>query len=282
MAAAGTPWTPDAELALFQSMVGLRPIGIHRHFRLLNIYTRLQQRLGKTDITLGDVRRHIGTLFDMPLLDEIDDDYGDDDEDSGKGSSHTAAAVSTAGRMAAGPGGGSGSDASSNGGHDSDGGHSMDSGSDGAEGAHDSDAGSAGRRARVGPAAPASAIGAAPDTTDPNFWRRSGGEFSLPWSEYGAMMVEKAGVGVAEDRDEDGNLSAESSSVASTPNAAGSAVGHKAEVEAELEAERESSDGRVSPVARQKRGRSSTPVSRNRTKAARSSASSTRRRQRPR
>ncbi|KAJ2764860.1 hypothetical protein IWQ56_004328, partial [Coemansia nantahalensis] len=65
MAAASATWTPEAELALFQSMVGLRPIGIHKHFRMLNIYTRLQHRLGKTDISLNDMKSHIAALFDL-------------------------------------------------------------------------------------------------------------------------------------------------------------------------------------------------------------------------
>ncbi|KAJ2768502.1 hypothetical protein IWQ57_003508 [Coemansia nantahalensis] len=275
MAAASATWTPEAELALFQSMVGLRPIGIHKHFRMLNIYTRLQHRLGKTDISLNDMKSHIAALFDLRVLDEIDDDYEDDD-DAAKGS-QPGAASSTRQRSAE-PGGDQSS--SGSGGEDSDGGSSSDGESSEAGGAHGSDAGSAGPRTRFGHAAPASAISAAPDTSDPNFWRRDGAEFSLPWAEYGAMMVEKAGVGVTEDGDEDANPSAESSSAASTPNAASPAIGHRAE--AELEAERESSDGRISPVARQRRGRSSTPVPRNRTKAARNPPSSARKRQLPR
>ncbi|KAJ2691626.1 hypothetical protein GGH99_002277, partial [Coemansia sp. RSA 1285] len=75
-------WTPEAELALYMSMIGLRPVGIHRNFRLINIYLRLQSRLGSnSSITYADMKAHLESLFDMQLLDEIEDENEEDEDE---------------------------------------------------------------------------------------------------------------------------------------------------------------------------------------------------------
>ncbi|KAJ2782368.1 hypothetical protein H4R18_002301 [Coemansia javaensis] len=232
MAAPAAEWTAEAELALFLSMVGLRPVGIHRNFRMVNIYTRLQQRLGKAGVSLGDVKSHVDALFDTRLLGEIDDEYSDDDGDNNNDGSSTTSSNS--------PGGGR---------------------AGAAGGPEDERSGSG--------AAPTSGIGATFDVSDPQFWRRGGAEFALPWADYGALMVERAGAGVAGGRD-----GADSASGASSPGSASPAP--------DPDHEAESSDGRVSPVPRKRRGRSSTPVRRSRAKPPRAPASSGRKRQRGR
>ncbi|KAJ2303116.1 hypothetical protein IWW54_005827 [Coemansia sp. RSA 2705] len=236
-------------------MVGLRPVGIHRHFRVLNIYTRLQHRLGKSpEISLGEMKRHIDTLYNMPLLDEIEDDYEDDedaDENTDEGLSAKAESRTTFQDK-----------------HD----ESENTSGDGGEGGEGKESHLAQdeRSTSLSGIIPPSSIGATLDATDPQFWRKKNVEFSLPWADFGALMIEKAGVGV-EDRDD-------AESDVFTPKV----ESPDAEPEPEA-AERESSDGRVSPVPRRRRGRSSTPVQRNRTKATRSTVTaSNRKRQKTR
>ncbi|KAJ2449178.1 hypothetical protein EV183_005031 [Coemansia sp. RSA 2336] len=246
MATMGTGWTPEAELALYLSMVGLRPVGIHRHFRILNIYTRLQHRLGKTaDISLTDMKSHIDSLFNMPLLDEIEDDY-EEDEDAERTSAETDEAGPQPAAIAR-------QDPHVSG-HEPADDHAEHSDSD-------NDSSKEGKLT-LSEVIPPTSFGASIDSSDPQFWRKKN-EFSLPWSEFGTLMVEKAGVGVNEDDASDAPRA--NSPEPSKPNP-----------------ESESSDGQVSPVARRRRGRSSTPVPRNRTKATRSTASNARKRQKAR
>ncbi|KAJ1865501.1 hypothetical protein LPJ78_002675 [Coemansia sp. RSA 989] len=255
MATMITGWTPEAELALYLSMVGLRPVGIHRHFRVLNIYTRLQHRLGKTaDISLTDMKNHIDSLFNMPLLDEIEDDY-EEDEDAERTSAEADEAEAQPAAIAR-------QDP-----HLSDHEPAEDHNSEHSD--SDKDSSKEGKRAArietrpsLSEVIPPTSFGASIDSSDPQFWRKKN-EFSLPWSEFGTLMVEKAGVGVNEDD-------------ASDAPRVNSPEPSKANPESE------SSDGQISPVARRRRGRSSTPVQRNRTKTTRSAASSARKRQKAR
>ncbi|KAJ2537693.1 hypothetical protein IWW35_006461, partial [Coemansia sp. RSA 1878] len=102
-------------------------------------------------------------------------------------------------------------------------------------------------------------------------------EFSLPWAEFGTLMIEKAGVGVTEDRDDLESVAEDASDALSLK-----VESPEPEAKPETETGQESSDGRVSPVARKRRGRSSTPVQRSRPKATRSTAASARKRQKTR
>ncbi|KAJ2825463.1 hypothetical protein IWW50_002838, partial [Coemansia erecta] len=110
-------------------------------------------------------------------------------------------------------------------------------------------------------------------------------EFSLPWAEFGTLMIEKAGMGVTEDRDDMDSV-ADNASESFTPKVESpepeDKPGQEPEQDQEQETGHESSDGRVSPVARKRRGRSSTPVQRSRPKTTRSTAASTRKRQKTR
>ncbi|KAJ2162714.1 hypothetical protein GGF46_000439 [Coemansia sp. RSA 552] len=242
----GAAWTPEVELALYMSMVGLRPVGIHRHFRMINIYTRLQQRLGRSDIPLGEVKEYIDTLFNMPLLDEIEDDY-EDDEGSEEGPSEgTGPEHRTDTSTALAEGSRTNSEQQRAGSMDSSG--AVDVLEDASK------------------VVPPTSMGVALDTTDPTFWRKKNAEFSLPWADFGVLMVEKAGMGVTEEKD---GLEAENTSGASSPKVESPA---EAAVPGPDPHDRESSDGRVSPVPRKRRGRSSTPVPRSRTKYPRSAA----------
>ncbi|KAJ1790460.1 hypothetical protein GGH19_001156 [Coemansia sp. RSA 1807] len=275
MATSDTVWSPESELALYLSMVGLRPVGIHRPFRVLNIYTRLQHRLGKTpDISLKDMKSHIGTLYNIPLLDEIEDDYEDDEDaerDSSDGAASKGDVMATRQEKGAETKGENSSEDDEKNGDESDDNAEADSTGEDKLTAH------LGARSSLSGMIPASSIGATLDTSDPQFWRKKSVEFSLPWAEFGTLMIEKAGVGVTEDRDDLESVAEDASDALSLK-----VESPEPEAKPETETGQESSDGRVSPVARKRRGRSSTPVQRSRPKATRSTAASARKRQKTR
>ncbi|KAJ2065688.1 hypothetical protein GGI17_000232 [Coemansia sp. S146] len=229
-AANSNAWTPEVELALFMAMVGLRPVGIHRHFRLINIYTRLVSRIGSTDLSLSDLKHHLDRLYNIKLLDEIeaeDDEVNSQETDPEKPATKSSIKV--------------------NGHINEDAGGDIDGSSKPGENLSDSAAHDV----------PTSIIGAI-DVSDPQFWKKGDAEFALPWADFGALMIERAGVN---DADEDVEVSSVGISPGSTPKEA------TREATPEGTPEPASSDGRASPVHKRRRGRSATPVPRSRTKA---------------
>ncbi|KAJ2874299.1 hypothetical protein GGH93_002539 [Coemansia aciculifera] len=227
----GNAWTPEVELALFMAMVGLRPVGIHRHFRLINIYTRLVNRIGNTDLSLSDLKHHLDRLYNIKLLDEIE---AEDDETTSQETDPEKLATKSSTKV------------NSHINEDAVGGDVDGSNKPGENlsdpAVHD---------------VPMSSIGAI-DASDPQFWKKDDAEFALPWADFGALMVERAGVNGA---DEDVEMSSVGISPGSTPKEA------TREATPEGTPEPASSDGRASPVHKRRRGRSATPVPRSRTKA---------------
>ncbi|KAJ1942559.1 hypothetical protein GGF37_003064 [Kickxella alabastrina] len=309
-------WTPEAELALYMSMVGLRPVGIHKNFRIVNIYTRLLGRLGSAEISISEIKSRLETLFNMSLLDEIDDEEDDDSDDEESDVEHAdagakpALATSAANRIKSGKGdkmpvvsAGDGSeDEEANSGSESENNGSDINEPSSARSGHR--AGTERKQNIVSSAIPATSIGAEIDTSDPHFWRKADSEFTLPWAEFGNLMVERANVDDPDDHDDLERGTTSGASAISTPKTATPAPDSEPKSEAEAEAEveneidgdgegeveveakdegeGESSDGRVSPVQRKRKGRPSTPVSRSRTKSTRSSTASARKRQKMR
>ncbi|KAJ2662664.1 hypothetical protein IWW48_001722 [Coemansia sp. RSA 1200] len=239
-------WTPEAELALYMSMIGLRPVGIHRNFRLINIYLRLQSRLGSnSSITYADMKAHLESLFDMQLLDEIEDENEEEEEEEDEEEGNDESDDNASGRKVAKKGGerpkssaydptnssAEGSDKNEEedqGGESSSSESSNDEEEDGAEENdedesessqkedQDNNSGGGGGGLSITTFIPATSIGATADTSDPQFWRRKNTEFVLPWMDFGTMMVERAGIGVSEDH-EDVEASERSASGTSTP-----------------------------------------------------------------
>ncbi|KAJ2323074.1 hypothetical protein GGI00_005730 [Coemansia sp. RSA 2681] len=227
-------WTPEAELALFMAMVGLRPVGIHRHFRLVNIYMRVLGRIGGAGLSMSDLKHRLDQLYDIKLLDEIEAE-DDDEGDSQRTDPEQPVARSNI----------------------RTGSHAVDDSGGDSNGPSLPGASLLGMAAH---SAPATSNGGAIDVSDPEFWRKGSAEFSLPWAEFGTLMVERAGANVADER-EDIEASVASASIASTPKEA------TREATPEPTPEPASSDGRASPVPKRRRGRSSTPVPRSRAKA---------------
>ncbi|KAJ1860939.1 hypothetical protein LPJ73_001179 [Coemansia sp. RSA 2703] len=305
MSTTESAWTPEAELALFKSMVGLRPVGIHKHFRLVNIYTRFLNQIGGTDISINDVKGRLNSLFNMELLEEIEEEDEDEDEDEDNHAGEKDG-ISSDGTSAVGESKRASSLGTANSsknvlksGRKSSGKHTHPSENDGSgsdgEGSNtgtDEQANSNVSKAS-GSSVPVAGIVSEIDMSDPQFWRKTDSEFALPWSDFGSLMIERAGVGVSEDH-EDIDRTAESvASTASTPKTTTSApeseprsdaeADEEQDADHEVEMEPEHSDGRVSPVQRKRKTRPSTPVSRGRAKTStRSSTASARKRQKTR
>ena len=56
----------DTELELLNSVAQHRPLGIHAHFRLLQIHKHLHG--GDPSITLAAVKTHLNSMFDVDAL----------------------------------------------------------------------------------------------------------------------------------------------------------------------------------------------------------------------
>ncbi|KAJ1663819.1 hypothetical protein EV178_004628 [Coemansia sp. RSA 1646] len=297
-------WTPEAELALYMSMIGLRPVGIHRNFRLINIYTRLQNRLGaNANITYTDMKTHLESLFDMQLLDDIEDENEEEEaeeeeeeeEEEGekeeeerekktKSGAHSATKFNPKANVKneeeddedAGQDDGDDDERVSDEGES----ESSDDASEDNSEEKDGQKRSLEDGLNIASFIPLTSIGTTLDTADPLFWRKKNAEFVLPWLDFGTMMVERAGIGVSEDHD-DAETAEQSASAISTPamasTPASTATPKVMSPEPELaEGEQnrgaDTDSGRNSPVLRRRKGRSLTPVPRSRSKSARATA----------
>ncbi|KAJ1933448.1 hypothetical protein FBU59_006027 [Linderina macrospora] len=204
-------WTPEADLSLFISMIGLRPVGIHKHFRMVNIYTRLMERLSNTEVKPADVWKRLEALYDMELLEEMEDENEEEeadadanadaeeeeeneDDEHAEGESRPSKRRRTAKEESEEP-----EDEEEEDDEEEEEEEDNDNDNDNDEDEDDEDVDDeADGEDQHSPETniPPSSIGTVLDTSDPLFWRRANSEFALPWTEFGTMMVERAGAGV--------------------------------------------------------------------------------------
>ncbi|KAG5440809.1 hypothetical protein PCK2_000108, partial [Pneumocystis canis] len=67
----GHEWTLDEEIALLRAICKYRPVGIHKHFRIISI----MQEMGSFSIRSSDIWEKLKTLYDLELLDEISERF---------------------------------------------------------------------------------------------------------------------------------------------------------------------------------------------------------------
>ncbi|KAL2916150.1 hypothetical protein HK105_204241 [Polyrhizophydium stewartii] len=67
-------WAPELEMTLFQAIAKYRPVGVHKHFRILNIQRFINKNMG-TDISVQEIWDHLRMLYGLEKLDELADEY---------------------------------------------------------------------------------------------------------------------------------------------------------------------------------------------------------------
>jgi hypothetical protein len=60
-------WTPELEEALFSAACYYRPIGVHRHFRILNVQKYLMHHQGK-QVSIPTLWARLSLYYDLPSL----------------------------------------------------------------------------------------------------------------------------------------------------------------------------------------------------------------------
>jgi hypothetical protein len=63
-------WTPEMDMALFLAMDKLRPVGLNKHFHMLNIASKFNQQQ-QEHVTIAELWKRITTLWDVSVLDEL-------------------------------------------------------------------------------------------------------------------------------------------------------------------------------------------------------------------
>eukprot|EP00056_Hartaetosiga_gracilis_P015782 m.3114 g.3114 ORF g.3114 m.3114 type:complete len:104 (-) comp3230_c0_seq1:111-422(-) len=65
-------WPTDLELSLLHGIQQYRPIGVHRHVNMVMVYLMLRRL--RPSITVNDIWDHLGSLYDMDELNEMEED----------------------------------------------------------------------------------------------------------------------------------------------------------------------------------------------------------------
>lgn len=85
-------WTDDQESALLQALVRWKPVGMHKHFRIIAIREHLlsQGVINAEDphTTISGIWAKLSTLYDLSKLDEREDSVADISDDPAKGSAY--------------------------------------------------------------------------------------------------------------------------------------------------------------------------------------------------
>ncbi|KAK3828368.1 MAG: chromatin modification-related protein EAF7-domain-containing protein [Benniella sp.] len=86
MKAVDSKWDETMEMALFYAAIKFKPVGMHKHFRMINLHRHFNKH-SHTPCTIAELWEKLGTLYDLQALDEREDsamfaDEEDDESDS--------------------------------------------------------------------------------------------------------------------------------------------------------------------------------------------------------
>ncbi|RKP09952.1 chromatin modification-related protein EAF7-domain-containing protein [Thamnocephalis sphaerospora] len=66
-------WTPTMEAVLFRAVTRYKPVGMHKHFRMLAVLREFNRR-SKVRRTAAEIWAHLTTMYDLDMLDEMEED----------------------------------------------------------------------------------------------------------------------------------------------------------------------------------------------------------------
>ncbi|KAI8588636.1 chromatin modification-related protein EAF7-domain-containing protein [Geranomyces variabilis] len=70
-------WTAEHEIALFDALTKFRPVGVHKHFRMLSVQRHIHHATGTT-FTVAQLWSHLSTFYELEALDAMADETDDD------------------------------------------------------------------------------------------------------------------------------------------------------------------------------------------------------------
>ncbi|TPX65559.1 hypothetical protein SpCBS45565_g05069 [Spizellomyces sp. 'palustris'] len=70
-------WTPELEIVLFHALARFRPVGVHKHFRMLSVQRYFNKETG-LDLTVNQLWAHLSNYYDLDALDAMADETDDD------------------------------------------------------------------------------------------------------------------------------------------------------------------------------------------------------------
>ncbi|KAI8905757.1 chromatin modification-related protein EAF7-domain-containing protein [Powellomyces hirtus] len=70
-------WTPEQEIALFHALTKFRPVGVHKHFRMLSVQRFVAASTG-VSFTIAQLWAHLATFYELDALDAMADETDDD------------------------------------------------------------------------------------------------------------------------------------------------------------------------------------------------------------
>ncbi|KAJ3014284.1 hypothetical protein HKX48_005236 [Thoreauomyces humboldtii] len=73
----GFAWTPEIETHLFDAVIKFRPLGVHKHFRIVSVQRHLRSHTGNL-VPVPELWAHLSHYYDLAALDAMADETDDD------------------------------------------------------------------------------------------------------------------------------------------------------------------------------------------------------------
>ncbi|KAG0220600.1 chromatin modification-related protein EAF7-domain-containing protein [Mortierella sp. GBAus27b] len=72
MKTADNKWDETMEMALFNAIIKYKPVGMHKHFRMINLHRHFNKH-SSTPCTIAELWEKLGTMYNLQTLDERED-----------------------------------------------------------------------------------------------------------------------------------------------------------------------------------------------------------------